>query len=131
MKEKIGEKAFKEGVKNYLDVYGFKNAETDNLIAEMEMASGQDLSEFVNDWLRQSAFKASEALESLKKSEFIRNYLNIAALREIPLSQKYELLDKALDFPVNDYIGQEVVHQLSGLNFEMCIGSLRQGLCEQ
>lgn len=121
LKEKIGEKAFKEGVKNYLNQYSFKNAETDNLIAEMEMASGQDLSQFVNDWLRQSAFKASEALESLKKSEFIRNYLNIAALRETPLSQKYELLNKALDFPVNDYIGQEVVHQLSGLNSELAM----------
>src|SRR5690606_10164534 len=33
--------------------------------------------------------------------------------REIPFQNKIELLDKALDFPVNDYTGQEVVFQLS------------------
>lgn len=118
LKEKIGEKAFKQGMRNYLKLYAFSNAETDNFLAEMEMASGQDLSQFKKDWLEQSAFKASEALESLKKSKFITSYLNIAALRETPLDQKYEIFNEALDFPVNDYIGQEVVYQLSGLNSE-------------
>lgn len=115
LKEKIGDEAFKEGIKNYLELYSFKNVKTDNFIAEMEMASGMDLSQYVTDWLEQSAFKATQSLNSLKKSEFIINYLNIAALRETPLEQKASYLEDALDFPVNDYIGQEVVNQLAGL----------------
>lgn len=121
LKERIGEEAFRKGMKNYLENYSFKSVETDNFIAEMELVSGLDLSSFVEDWLEQSAFKAAEALESLKKSEFIREYLNIAALKETPLEQKYGHLRQALSFPVNDYIGQEVVHQLAGIETEEAV----------
>ena len=118
LREQIGDEAFRTGIKNYLELYSFKNVTTDNFLAEMEAASGQDLSGFKQDWLEQSAFKASQSLESLKKSEFITNYLNIAALRENSLDQKFEYLEEALQFPVNDYIGQEAVHQLAGLQSE-------------
>ncbi len=121
LREKLGDKAFKQGVRNYLELYSYKNATTDNFLAEMEAASGQDLSEFKTDWLEQSAFKAAQALESLKKSEFITRYLEIAALREIGLNAKYELLKEQLLFPVNEYIGQEVVHQLAGLQSDLAI----------
>ena len=114
LREKVGEEAFKKGVKNYLQLYAYKNVETDNFLAEMELASGMDLSEYKKDWILQTAFKANQSLNSLKSSEFITSYLNIAALRETPLSQKFEYLGDALKFPVNDYIGQEVVYQLSG-----------------
>ncbi|MUP46344.1 M1 family peptidase [Gramella sp. BOM4] len=114
LKEKIGQEAFRKGIKNYLEKYSFQNVTTDNFISEMEMASGMDLSLFVKDWLEQSAFKAEEALDSLKKSEFMTDYLELAALREIPLDQKYDLLKSALSFPVNDYMGQEAVNQLAG-----------------
>ena len=114
LREKVGDEAFKEAVKNYLETYALKNVTTENFIAEVEKASGQDLSDFMNNWLRQSAFKANETLNSLKQSQFMKDYLNIAGLRETPLPQKAEILEKALEFPVNDYIGQEVVYQLAG-----------------
>ena len=115
LREKIGDEVFRKGVRNYLELYSYKNVTTDNFLAEMEAVSGLDLTQFKKDWLEQSAFKAFQALESLKKSGFITDYLKIAALRETGLDQKHEILEKALDFPVNDYIGQEVVHQLAGL----------------
>ncbi|QYA25745.1 M1 family metallopeptidase [Gramella sp. MT6] len=121
LRERIGEEAFREGIRNYLELYSFKNVTTNNFLAEMEASSGQDLSHFKADWLEQSAFKAEQSLESLKKSEFITNYLNIAALRETPLDQKYEYLEKALQFPVNDYIGQEAVLQLAGLQSQQAV----------
>lgn len=114
LREKVGDEAFKQAVKNYLETYAFKNVTTENFIAEVEKASGQDLSDFMNDWLRQSAFKANAALNSLKQSDFMQKYLEVAALRETPLPQKAEILQKALKFPVNDYIGQEVVYELAG-----------------
>ena len=121
LRNKIGDEAFSQGMKNYLELYSFKNVETDNFLSEMEMASGMDLSQFKKDWLQQSAFKANQALQSLKESEFVRDYLNTAALRETVLEQKFEFLEKALRFPVNDYIGQEAVLQLAGQDSEMAI----------
>ncbi|MDR9456916.1 MAG: M1 family metallopeptidase [Salegentibacter sp.] len=114
LREKVGDEAFKTAVRNYLELYAYQNVNTDNFIAEVERASGQDLSGFIADWLKQTAFQGTDALNSLKQSEFIRNYLDIAALRESPLEQKSDLLRNALQKPVNDYIGQEVVFQLAG-----------------
>jgi aminopeptidase N len=121
LRDRVGEEAFKKGVKSYLELYSFKNVETDNFLAEMEAASGMDLSQFKTDWLKQSAFKANQSLNSLKNSEFLTQYLNIAALRETSLDQKFKILEAELDFPVNDYIGQEVVHQLAGSQSQMAI----------
>jgi aminopeptidase N len=114
LREKVGGDAFKRAIKNYLEKYAFKNVTTDNFIEEVEKTSGKDLTKFVDNWLKQSAFQGTEALNSLKKSDFIVSYLEIAALREIPVQDKVIMLNRALDFPVNDYIGQEAVFQLEG-----------------
>lgn len=114
LNEKVGDSAFNLGVKNYLEKYQFKNVTTQDFIHEIEKASGQDLSTYVENWLVQSAFKANQALNSLKESEFISDYLEVARFRDHALNNKSDYLKKALDFPVNDYIGQEVVFQLAG-----------------
>ena len=51
LKEKVGDKAFKDGVKNYLLNHQFKNVETDDFISEVEKSSQQDLSSFVEAML--------------------------------------------------------------------------------
>ncbi|MGY5847511.1 M1 family metallopeptidase [Salegentibacter sp. HM20] len=114
LNEKIGRDAFRAAVKNFLLKYSFSNVTTKDFIAEAEAASGEDLSEFREDWLEQTAFQATEALNSLKKSEFITSYLELAAMRETALSLKSDYLGQKLSFPVNDYKGQEVVFQLAG-----------------
>ncbi len=113
LNEKVGEKAFKEGVRNYLLNNPYSSVTTRDFLNEVEKSSGMDLSEFEDNWLKQSAFQGTEALNSLKESAFLRNYMEVAALREIPFQNKKELLDRALNFPVNDFTGQEVVFQLS------------------
>ncbi|MHA6280214.1 M1 family metallopeptidase [Salinimicrobium sp. CAU 1759] len=113
LKEKVGKAAFDKAVTNYLEKYKYASATTEDLIAEMEAASGQDLSGFVDDWLKQSAFQGTEALESLKKSPFIQKYLELAAAKPLPVSEKRNLLLRTLSFPVNDYLGQEAVLQLA------------------
>ncbi len=116
LREKVGEESFKKGIKTYLNKYAYQNVETENFLTEMEKASGMELTQFETDWLEQSAFKASQALESLKKSTFINEYLSLIALRQVSLDDKYEQLNKALDFPVNEYLGQEAVAQLAKEN---------------
>jgi len=113
LKEEIGEEAFKKGIKTYLKKYQFKNVSTENFLAEMRAASGKELKDYEANWLKQSAFKATEAYNSLLKSDFIKNYFEISALREIPLSAKKIQLQAALTFS-NEYIGEEAVYQLMG-----------------
>jgi len=50
LREKVGDEAFKEAVKNYLEKHQYKNVETDDFISEVEKASGEDLSDFVDDY---------------------------------------------------------------------------------
>ena len=114
LREQVGNDAFELAVKNYVEQYAFKTVTTEDFLAEVEKTSNQDLTEFVNDWLKQSAFQGTEALNSLKRSNFIINYMEVAALRRIPFQDKTGLLNRALEFPVNDYIGQEAVFQLEG-----------------
>ena len=113
LNELIGDEAFFDGVKTYLEKYQFKTATTADLITEMEATSGMDLSQYEKDWLRQSAFQGTEALESLKRSQFIQKYLELAAAKPLPVSEKRNLIQNAFRFPVNDYLGQEAVLQLA------------------
>jgi len=121
LREKIGREAFNKSVKNYLERYKFKTATTANFIAEVEATANVDLSDFIRKWLDQTAFQGFAALNSLKNSEFIKKHLEILALRETPLDKKEELLNAALNFPVSDYTGQEVVYQLEGETSETAI----------
>ncbi len=117
LREKVGDAAFKTAVKNYLNTHAFQSVTTDDFLAEVEKTSGVDLQTFRKDWLEQSAFLASEALQSLIKSDFIREYLELSALTPIPFSEKKEQLTKYITAPVNDYLGQEAVYQLASGTF--------------
>lgn len=113
LREQLGDSSFKKGIQSFLKKYQYKSVDVDQFIEEMEKSSGQDLSEFVDNWLLQSAFPSEEALNSLKKSDFITEYMSITALHPIDPDEKAALLNKALDFPANKFIGQQVVYQLA------------------
>lgn len=112
--EKLGDADFKKGIKNYLQKYQFQNVEIQDFIQEMESASGKDLSEYVENWLKQSAFQADEALELLKKSTFIKEYMSLVALRKKDFEHKKEHFQTLFNFPINSYLAAEGIQQLSG-----------------
>ena len=56
LREQIGEVAFKHGIKSYLEKYQFKNVTIEDFIAEMELASRDDLAKYRNEWLDSSEF---------------------------------------------------------------------------
>ena len=111
LRERIGDEAFKAAIENYLEKYKFKNVSTEDFLNEVKAVSQVDIADFERNWLRQSAFKGEEAYQSLLKSEFIKKYFEISALRAMPLADKKLQLKTALTFP-NDFIGQEAVYQL-------------------
>tara|TARA_R100001369_G_scaffold22674_1_gene41277 strand:+ start:32569 stop:34698 length:2130 start_codon:yes stop_codon:yes gene_type:complete len=116
LKELVGKENFDTAIKNYLNNNAYSIVTTENFIEEVEKASKRSVDSWVQDWLHQSAFQGSEALESLQRSAFIKDYMGVAALRETPFSIKKELLSKALTKPINEYVGQEAIFQISGEN---------------
>ncbi len=126
LKEEIGEEAFKNAVKNYLEKHSFKNVDTEDFLAEIRLASGKDISKWEADWLQQSAFQSEQAYQSLLKSEFINKYFEVSALRTLPLADKKLQLKIALTFP-NDFIGQEAVFQLMEKPFAETISLYKNG----
>ena len=63
--DKIGDLAFKKGIKNYLEKYKFKNVTVSNFLLEMEKASDSDLSSFREDWLESTELPFNIAMERL------------------------------------------------------------------
>ena len=121
LREKVGKEAFAKAVRAYLDKYQYTNVTTENFMEEVVVASGMDLTDFSKNWLYQSAFQADEALEALKKSDFIKRYFEIQALRPLPLEQKVNQLMRAIESN-DDYIGQEAVYQLEEETLQLSRG---------
>ncbi|UZO79891.1 M1 family metallopeptidase [Aquimarina sp. ERC-38] len=109
----IGDKNFKITIHNYLEKYQFKNVTTSDFIKVAQEVSGTDLTEYRRVWLEEKPFPSEKALKLLTKHDFIKQYLTLAQQRTQPLAGKWELLKKTLKFPVNDFMGQEVVYQLN------------------
>ncbi|WP_157206495.1 M1 family metallopeptidase [Mariniflexile maritimum] len=77
LREKVGDEAFKKGIKNYLLKHPFKNVGTNDFISEVEKTSGQNLKPFVDFWLVDKQFHYEAVLGSLEKSPFIQDYLKV------------------------------------------------------
>ncbi len=114
LREKIGDNNFKKVVQQFLTTYQYKNVTTDDFLNIVVDVTGKDISEFAKTWLHNTKFPAQKALKILTKSDFMKSYLQLAGERTQPLIGKYQLLSDAIDFPVNSYLGQEVVSQLHG-----------------
>ena len=67
LREQIGDKAFKNGIQNYLKKHQFKNVTIHDFLAEIEQVSNQDMSSFRAKWLVSDDFPWKEVKEKLKK----------------------------------------------------------------
>ena len=77
LREQVGDSAFKQAVKTYLDNYQFGNVTTSDFMSEVEKSSQKDLSVFVDEWLTAVKLPEDAMVKSLKKSAFMREYLDI------------------------------------------------------
>ncbi|WP_246147010.1 M1 family metallopeptidase [Seonamhaeicola marinus] len=80
LREKVGDKAFKAAVKNYLEKHQFKNVETNDFISEVEKYSGQDLNNFKENLLISSGDKFLEDVSLLMKYRKIYEKIEIYTL---------------------------------------------------
>ena len=113
LRELVGEEAFTKAVRSYLLKYAYQNVATEDFMKEVQAVTPKNLEEYSQQWLYQSAFQAEDALQSLTKSDFIKQYFELQALRPYPFEQKASALQEAIGSD-NDYLGQEAVYQLAG-----------------
>ncbi|OBQ54191.1 M1 family metallopeptidase [Tamlana sp. s12] len=109
LKDKVGEKDFKKGVKNYLWKYQFKNVETQDFISEIEKTSGKDLTEFVNKWLKSSQYHYNEIESYLR-----RNFKGYKTFLDLDCDKSAKDCQKFIQASGNKYQNAEVIRLLKG-----------------
>lgn len=71
LQELIGEKAFRQGLKNYFIEFQYKNTEANDLWKHLEATSGKKISDFMNYWISTSGYPVLEITEAgLKQEQF-------------------------------------------------------------
>ncbi len=75
LRNQVGDKAFKKGVRSYLKKHQFQNVTIDDFLTEMEIASKQNLQGFKKNWLTSELFPTEEVKTYLMtKNESIRMF---------------------------------------------------------
>ena len=118
LREQIGAENFRKAVRNYLKKYGFTNVNTDNFLNEVKVVSKFDTASFQQIWLEQSGFKVEDALQLLRKNNFMKAYLELIELQNKPFSEKKEQFEKILMSTDFYPIQEEVIYQLAEVPFE-------------
>lgn len=113
LKEKIGNEAFWDGIRNYYDTYKYKNASTDDFMKSMEKSSGQNLKSFFDQWLRKSGHPVLKTTIT-KGNQFQIEQIQEGSAFDIKLDLKlvftngetqtlsYQFLGKLFTYKTND-----------------------------
>ncbi len=117
LRAKVGDKAFKKGVKAYLKQYKFKNVETRHFMAAIETASGRDLTAFYNTWIKSQALDYTAMEEHLflnEKSIFV--HADTAAIGAYPIQCEghIEACKTLLLETKSDALKAHIIKQLKG-----------------
>lgn len=118
LREGIGEKVFKKAVKNYLKKYAYQNVTTQNFFDEIKKVSDYDLVNFSKIWLESPDFNSNITNELLAKNNAMKVQLEVAKLRNKPLSEKYAFFEKTLQSDVYFSVKEAIVGQLFKEKFE-------------
>ncbi len=114
LKDYIGDKTFRTGLKNYFAKHAYKNTVRDDLWKELAAASGKNIKALMDPWLEQSGMPQLDVRRTsdgfvLAQKRFILDADNDKSIWPIPLladkALTTELLDKQsarIDFPDND-----------------------------
>ncbi|WMI64675.1 M1 family metallopeptidase [Aestuariibaculum sp. YM273] len=125
LREQVGDEAFREAVKHYLNKNAFKNVQTEDFIREVEQASKQDLSKFVKLWLENKDLNYNLMLESLKQSVFIQEYLMVDC--ELYTSKCKEYLNSWISDEAMAKVIEQIPNQITSDNFKSPI-KVRQAI---
>ncbi|EAR01487.1 M1 family metallopeptidase [Maribacter sp. HTCC2170] len=93
LREQVGGVAFKKGIQGYLDNFQFKNVTIADFLNEIGKSSGQDLTDFRDNWLEKTSFRTKEVNKYLSaSSKRIKDIIDL----EVRLSKLPEEQDSIL-----------------------------------
>jgi aminopeptidase N len=118
IRESIGEKKFKKAVKSYLKKHQYKNAATDDFLAEIKKVSDFNTDQFKKVWLEDYNYPTNDINYLLTKSGFIRDLLKLQSERKTPLENKYNLLKTVLEYDGYFPLKIEVIYQIRNEPFD-------------
>jgi aminopeptidase N len=118
LREGIGEETFRKAVKNYLLKYSYQNVTTQNFFDEIKKISDYDLENFSKLWLETVGFDSDIANELLSKNNAMKVQLEVAKLRNKPLTEKYTFFEKTVQSDVYYSVKEAIVGQLFKEKFE-------------
>jgi aminopeptidase N len=110
--QKIGDKAFKKAIKNYLKKHAFQTVNTNDFFAEIEKVADFDTKLFSKVWLEDYEFNTLEANDLLKKNAAIKVQLELDQYKNTPLAEKKDFLMKVLQSDVYYTVKESVIFQL-------------------
>jgi aminopeptidase N len=110
--QKIGDKAFKKAIKNYLKKHAFQTVNTNDFFVEIEKVAAFDTKLFSKVWLEDYKFNTLEANDLLKKNAAIKVQLELDQFRNSPLAEKKAFLIKVLQSDVYYTVKESVIFQL-------------------
>ncbi|GGZ68537.1 M1 family metallopeptidase [Algibacter mikhailovii] len=127
--EKVGDKAFKKAIKNYLKNYQFKNVETIDFIDAVEKTSRKDLSDFVATWLESETLHYDQLRDFLSKKS-----ADYKLFFELDCQGAKQACFNFLETSKNNLLKIEVINSLGGAIPEYLYGSkdikIRQALAQ-
>ncbi|MBT8313937.1 MAG: M1 family metallopeptidase [Maribacter sp.] len=110
LRNQIGEVAFKQGIKNYLEKYEFKNVTIENFLDEMEATSGKSLSQFRRLWLESPDFLFEKAKEHLMvSSTSVAAFLNLKWELTTSLEDKGSIIQKYWEQATDDELKARII----------------------
>jgi len=118
IRETIGPKMFQKAITNYLKKYQYKNAETDDFLAEVRKVSNFDTETFKKVWLEEYHFRSDEANDLLKKNEFIRTLFETQKMRLNPFVENKERFAALLQSNVFYPVKTEIMYQIKDISFK-------------
>jgi len=110
LRNQIGEVAFKQGIKNYLEKYEFKNVTIEKFLDEMEATSGKSLSEYRRLWLDSPDFLFEKAKEYLMvSSTSVAAFLNLKWELTTSLEDKGSIVQKYWEHATDDELKARII----------------------
>ena len=114
----IGDKAFKKGIKNYLNKYAFKNVTTAEFLAEVKKVSDFDTQLFSKVWLESTIVNTNIVNDLLNQNKSSKLLLEIDKMKSKPLIEKMDFFRQILQSDQYHFVKEHVVNQLRNENFE-------------
>ncbi|PRX54724.1 M1 family metallopeptidase [Flagellimonas meridianipacifica] len=111
LRERVGDEAFKEGIRNYLQKFAYQNVTISDFMWEMRKASGMKLMDFEQIWLQDSEFHM-DLVENylLTKSKSLEAYFIIKQTKENSADNLVNaMLNKYWDINKSSHFKRQVV----------------------